>query len=167
MFLGGRKAAAGKRSVAPSRIRRRGRGFRRIRVAAPRRRPQDAAHAVRLDVAFRIPESKAAARRIEPQRLQFNNTEPCMNRYDPRTPRALFAFAAATLTVATLAISVLAPAGIERAAPQDDLVTSVASERCVPSDDSVVTGMDVVAVRAHHRSPLAQARDAIAGFAKS
>ena len=89
-----------------------------------------------------------------------------MNRYDPRMPRALFAIAAITLTAATLAISVLAPAGAERVAPQDDLATRVTSERCVPSDETVVTGIDVVAVRGHHRSPLAQARDVIAGLAK-
>jgi len=95
-----------------------------------------------------------------------HSMEPRMNRYDPRTPRALFAFAAVTLAAATLAISVLAPAGTERVAPQNDLVTRVTSERCVPYDQTVVTGIDVVAVRGHHRSPLAQARDAIAGFAK-
>lgn len=90
-----------------------------------------------------------------------------MNRYDPRTPRALFAIAAVTLTAATLAISILAPAGLGRVAAQGDLVSRVASERCVPSDDTIVTGIDVVAVRAHPRSPLAQARDAIAGVLRS
>ena len=90
-----------------------------------------------------------------------------MNRYDPRQPRALFALAAVTLTAATLAISILAPAGVARVGPQDDLATRVASERCVPSDDTVVTGLDVVAVRGHHRSPIAQVRDALVGFARS
>ena len=90
-----------------------------------------------------------------------------MKRYDPRTPRALFSIAAVTLTVATLAISVLAPAGVEPVGPQDDLATRVTSERCVPNDDTVVTGIDVVAVRAQHRSPLAAARDALVGFARS
>jgi len=93
--------------------------------------------------------------------------ETDMKRYDPRTPRALFAIAAVTLTVATLAISVLAPAGVEPASPQNDLATRVTSERCVPTDDTVVTGIDVVAVRAQHRSPLAAARDALVGFARS
>jgi len=90
-----------------------------------------------------------------------------MNRYDPRQPRALIAIAAVALTATTLALSVLAPAGVESLSPQDDLATRVASERCVPSDDTIVTGIDVVAVRTHHRSPVAQARDAIASLARS
>ena len=90
-----------------------------------------------------------------------------MNRYDPRQPRALFAIAAVALTATTLALSVLAPAGVESIAPQDDLVTRVTSERCVPSNDTIVTGIDVVAVRAHHRSPVAEARDALVGLARS
>jgi hypothetical protein len=93
--------------------------------------------------------------------------ESVMKRYDPRTPRALFAFAAVTMTAATLAISVLAPAGVERVAPLDDLVTRVTSERCVPADDTIVTGIDVVAMRGQNRAPLAHVRDAIAGFARS
>ena len=90
-----------------------------------------------------------------------------MNRYEPRTPRALFAFAAVTMTAATLAISVLAPAGIERSAPQDDLATRVTSECRVPSDNTRITGIDVVAVRAAHRTPLAQLRAAVLGVARS
>lgn len=90
-----------------------------------------------------------------------------MKRYDPRMPRALFAFAAITMTAATLAISVFAPAGAGAAAPQDDLATRITSERCLPGDDTFFTGIDVVGVRGHDRSPLAQARNAIAGFARS
>lgn len=90
-----------------------------------------------------------------------------MKRYDPRTPRPLFALAAVTMTAATLAIAVFAPAGIERPATQDDLATRVASERCVPSDNTAVTGMDVVAVRTSHRAPLAQLRDAMRGIVRS
>jgi hypothetical protein len=93
--------------------------------------------------------------------------ETDMKRYDPRAPRALFAIAAVTLTVATLAISVLAPAGVERVGPQDDLATRVTREHCLPTDDTIVTGIDVVAVRTHHRSPLAAARDALVDFARS
>lgn len=91
-----------------------------------------------------------------------------MNRYSPRTPRALFAIAAVTMTAATLAIAVLGPASAERAAaPEEDLATRVASERCVPADDSVVTGIDVVALRAAHAAPVAQSRDAAGGLAPS
>lgn len=90
-----------------------------------------------------------------------------MKRYDPRTPRAFFALAAVTMTVATLAISVLAPARIDPLAAQGDLATSVASERCAASDHTAVTGIDVVAVRTSHRAPLAQLRDAMRGVVRS
>jgi hypothetical protein len=94
-------------------------------------------------------------------------TEPQMNRYDPRTPRTLFAFAAVAMTAATLAISVLAPAGIERAAAQDDLLTRVESETCSPAAKMVVTAIDVVAVRAAHVAPVAQSRGAERHLARS
>src|SRR5690348_4771229 len=91
-------------------------------------------------------------------------TEPQMNRYDPRTP---FAFAAVAMTAATLAISVLAPAGIERAAAQGDLLTRVESETCSPAGNMVVTAIDVVAVRAAHVAPVAQSRGAERHLARS
>src|SRR5690242_2588707 len=125
------------------------------------------ARAMRSRIRFRIVESEAARSRIEPQHSHDSTMEPDMNRYDPRQPRALIAIAAVALTATTLALSVLAPAGVESLSPQDDLATRVASERCVPSDDTIVTGIDVVAVRTHHRSPVAQARDAIASLARS
>src|SRR6185437_11065987 len=133
-----------------------------VRRGPPRCAPCNAiAHPVRSA------ESEATRSRIEPQHSHDSTMEPDMNRYDPRQPRALFAIAAVALTATTLALSVLAPAGVESIAPQDDLVTRVTSERCVPSDDTVVTGIDVVAVRAHHRSPVAEARDALVGLARS
>lgn len=83
-----------------------------------------------------------------------------MNRYDPRTPRTLFGFAAIALTAATLAISVSLPARIENAPAADDLPTQVASERCLPDGDTVITAIDVVAVRTPHAASIAQSRDA-------
>ena len=71
----------------------------------------------------------------------IDNMEPQMNRYDPRTPRTLFAVAAVAMTAATLAISVLAPAGIERPATQGDLVTRVESETCAPAGNMLVTAI--------------------------
>ena len=82
-----------------------------------------------------------------------------MNRYDPRTPRTLFAFAAVAMTAATLAVSVLAPARVEPPA-QGDLVTYVASESCAPANNVLVTAIDVVAVRAPHTAPVAQSHAA-------
>jgi hypothetical protein len=79
-----------------------------------------------------------------------------MNRYDPRTPRALFGFAAIALTAATLALSVSVPARIEHAPPAVDLSTRVANERYVPDGGSVVTSIDVVAVRGSRTASIAQ-----------
>lgn len=90
-----------------------------------------------------------------------------MNRYAPRTPRMLFGLAAVTLTTATLAITVLAPAAIEYDATQADVLTHTARESCVPARDGVVTAIDVVAVRGTHVAPVAQshgsARDGLPG----
>ncbi|HET8877315.1 MAG TPA: hypothetical protein VFO53_13365 [Casimicrobiaceae bacterium] len=90
-----------------------------------------------------------------------------MNRYDPRTPRTLFAVAAVAMTAATLAISVLAPAGVERPAPQDDLLTRVESETCAPVGNMLVTAIDVVAIRAPHVAPVAQSHGAAQRLARS
>lgn len=83
-----------------------------------------------------------------------------MNRYDPRTPRALFGFAAIALTAATLAVSISLPARIEHAPDASDIATRVTSESCVPADDTIVTAIDVVAVRSPRITSIAQSRDA-------
>ena len=90
----------------------------------------------------------------------IDNPEPLMNRYDPRTPRALFGVAAIALTVATLAIAISVPARIERAPAAEDLLTQVASERCVADSDTLITGIDVVAARTPREASVAQSRDA-------
>lgn len=79
-----------------------------------------------------------------------------MNRYAPRTPRMLLGLAAVALTAATLAISVLAPAAMDRDASQNDVVTATVGERCVPARDGIVTAIDVVAVRGEAVAPVAQ-----------
>jgi len=85
-----------------------------------------------------------------------------MNRYDPRTPRTAFGFAAVALTAATLALSVLAPATVAPATADADLLTRVESERCVPAEDNVITAIDVVAVRTPRPAAIAQSRAASA-----
>jgi hypothetical protein len=105
-------------------------------------------------------ESETPPSSIEPSIRIIDNPEPLMNRYDPRTPRALFAGAAIALTFATLAIAISVPARIERAPAAADLLTQVASERCVPDSDTVITGIDVVAVRTPRAASIAQTRDA-------
>jgi len=160
------------RPNAPSRgrlPRRRIRTFRRIRLAACGARGHDATRASltrRFDVEAVNParRSTASNRRVR----TLDNMELPMNRYDPRTPRALFGFAAVALTLATLAISILVPAGLEHdAATPGDVATRVESERSIAAGDAIVTTIDVVAVR--HApivpvQPVAQSRDARAGF---
>jgi hypothetical protein len=97
----------------------------------------------------------------------IDTMEPQMNRYDSRTPRTLFAVAAVALTGATLALSVLAPAGIDRTAAQGDLVTRVESETCASAANMLVTAIDVVAVRAPHVAPVAQSHGAEHRLARS
>ena len=86
-----------------------------------------------------------------------------MNRYEPRTPRALFGFVAVAMTAATLALSVFVPARVQSDASEPtDLLTRVESEHYVPADNTIVTGIDVIAVRhapAVAPAPVAQSRD--------
>lgn len=86
-----------------------------------------------------------------------------MNRYDPRTPRAYSGLAAVALCALTLAVSVLAPVTLASAPVETDLSTRVESERCVPTDDSIVTAIDVVAARTPRPGAIAQSRDASPG----
>ncbi|HLX29914.1 MAG TPA: hypothetical protein VKV24_15645 [Casimicrobiaceae bacterium] len=79
-----------------------------------------------------------------------------MNAYEPRTPRTLLGFAAIAMTAGTLALSVLWPAESPQATAQQDLATRIESERCVPDSGTLVSGIDVVAVRSTHVAPIAQ-----------
>jgi hypothetical protein len=101
-------------------------------------------------------ESEASDRRIEPQCCRTDNQEPKMNRYDPRTPRTLIGFAAAAMAAATLAIAVLAPAGMEYVANDVDVLTQIEDTTC--TGDGAVAAMSVVAVRGVHAVPIVQSR---------
>ena len=79
-----------------------------------------------------------------------------MNRYDPRTPRTLIGFVAVAMAAATLAISVLAPAGMDYVAKDVDVLTQVEDTTCTA--DGAVTAMNVVAVRGVHAVPIVQSR---------
>ena len=86
-----------------------------------------------------------------------------MNRYDPRTPRTFAGFAAAAITVATLALTVVLPAASRPAATADDIATRVTSEQCIAPTDSAITEMSVLAERHPHAMPLAESRAAVPG----
>jgi hypothetical protein len=79
-----------------------------------------------------------------------------MNRYDPRTPRTLIGFAAVAMAAATLAIAVLAPAGMDYVTKDIDVLTQVEDTTCTA--DGVITSMNVVAVRSAHAVPVVQSR---------
>src|SRR5512146_2464240 len=88
-------------------------------------------------------ESIRALRRIEPTN-RTNDWESTMKRYQPVTHRTLGVAAAALMTVATLAVAVIVPAGVGQGS--DEGATSV--QTAVMSDDScVTTRIDVMAVR--------------------
>jgi hypothetical protein len=86
-----------------------------------------------------------------------------MNRYDPRTPRALAGLAAAAITSATLALAVVLPATSLPIATPEDIATRVTSEQCIAPTDSAITEMSVLAERHPHAMPLAESRAAVPG----
>ncbi len=81
-----------------------------------------------------------------------------MNRYDPGTPRALIGLAAAVMTAATLAISIIVPAAMEYAMKDVDVFTQTSDATC--ASDGIVTAIDVIAVRSAHVVPIVQSRAA-------
>ena len=80
-----------------------------------------------------------------------------MNRYQPRTPRIFAGFAAAALTAATLALTVMAPAA--RDAQGDDMAVVAAGgeDHVYANTGPVTTSIDVVAYRGR-RTPIIQSR---------
>ena len=77
-----------------------------------------------------------------------------MKRYQPATHRKLGVAAAALMTVATLAVAVIVPAGVGQGS--DEGATSV--QTAVMQDDTcVTTRIDVIAVRVPHAQRAASA----------
>jgi hypothetical protein len=60
------------------------------------------------------------------------------------------------MAAATLAIAVLAPAGMDYVTKDIDLLTQVEDTTCTA--DGVITSMNVVAVRSAHAVPVVQSR---------
>jgi hypothetical protein len=84
-----------------------------------------------------------------------------MQRYQPGTPRALLGVAAAALTVATLAVSVLAPAAMDYGTREIGVLATT-SDHVARGDDATTHSIDVVAVRGVRLVPVAQLRPAAA-----
>ena len=77
-----------------------------------------------------------------------------MKRYQPVTHRTLGVAAAALMTVATLAVAVIVPAGVDQGS--DEGATSVQTA-VMPDDTCVTTRIDVIAVRVPHAQRAASA----------
>jgi hypothetical protein len=78
------------------------------------------------------------------RRIRTNDWESTMKRYQPGTPRALGAAAAALMTVATLAVAVIVPAGADKSS---DAIAPSAQTAATSGDTCVTTRIDVIAVR--------------------
>jgi hypothetical protein len=84
--------------------------------------------------------------------------ENAMNRYQPATPRAIAALAAAFMTVATLAVAILAPASMDSTA-RDVIVASTAVEQPAhATEGEITTSIDVVARRTTTIVPVVSTR---------
>ena len=83
-----------------------------------------------------------------------------MNRYEPRTPRALAGLAAVCMTAATLALSVMAPAAIESESRDAGVAaTSTGIEdHAFTNAGPLTTSIDVVAYRTKRVVPVVQSR---------
>jgi hypothetical protein len=84
-----------------------------------------------------------------------------MQRYQPGTPRALIGVAAVALTVATLAVSVLAPAAMNYGTREIGVLATT-SDHVAGGSDATTRSIDVVAVRGVRLVPVAQLRPAAA-----
>lgn len=77
-----------------------------------------------------------------------------MKRYQPGTHRTLGAAAAALMTVATLAVAVIAPAG---AGQGPDDIAPTAQSAAMSGDTCLTSRIDVIAVRVPHAQRAANA----------
>ena len=83
-----------------------------------------------------------------------------MNRFEPGTPRALLGVAAVALTLATIAISVAAPAAMNWGTREIDVVTqddSVTARAPSPAG-MLTTSIDVIVVRGTRLVPVLQSQ---------
>ena len=83
-----------------------------------------------------------------------------MNRYQPATSRSIAGLAAAFMTVATLAVSILAPASMDSTTRDVSVAsTSSATEQSTSTEPGVlITSIDVVAFRSTKLVPVVSTR---------
>ena len=72
-----------------------------------------------------------------------------MNRYHPATSRTLVGIAAAFMSVATLAVSVLAPASLDAVSREVSVASTSAASQPTSADagTALTTSIDVIALR--------------------
>ena len=80
-----------------------------------------------------------------------------MNRYQPRTPRIFAGFAAAALTAATLALTVMAPAALDTQSDDTAGMAAGGEDHLYANTGAVTTSIEVVAYRGQ-RTPIIQSR---------
>jgi hypothetical protein len=83
--------------------------------------------------------------------------ENAMNRYEPRTPRLFAGLAAAALTVATLAVTVMAPAALDARTGDAATIAAGGEDHVYANAGPVTTSIEVVAYRGK-RTPIIQSR---------
>jgi hypothetical protein len=83
-----------------------------------------------------------------------------MHRYQPGTPRAIIGVAAVALTVATLAVAVLAPAAMNYGTREIGVLATTSDHVARSGDAATTQSIDVVAVRGVRLVPVAQLRPA-------
>jgi hypothetical protein len=83
-----------------------------------------------------------------------------MNTYKTGTPRALVGLAAAFMTVATLAVAVLAPAAMDSTSRDVSVATTSSASQGAPDAHSgaLTTSIDVVALRTTRLVPVVHTR---------
>jgi hypothetical protein len=105
-------------------------------------------------------ESGTPPDRIEPHSTDIETKETAMNRYQPATSRSIAGLAAAFMTVATLAVSILAPASMDSTTRDVSVAsTSNASEQSTSTEfGTLTTSVDVVAFRTTKLVPVVSTR---------
>jgi hypothetical protein len=105
-------------------------------------------------------ESGSAPECIEPHSIDIETKETAMNRYQPATSRTIAGLAAAFMTVATLAVSVLAPASMDSTTRDVSVAsTSNGSEQSTSTQSgALTTSIDVVASRTTKIVPVVSTR---------
>ncbi len=81
-----------------------------------------------------------------------------MNRYRPAPPRAIAALAAAFMTVATLAVSILAPASMDSTVRDVTVASTTVEQPARATQGDITTSIDVVARRTTTIVPVVSTR---------